>query len=209
LIFTENQIANLKEKVSVCMSQKRFSHTLGVERCAAKLGALIIPELVSELRVAALLHDVAKEMPKNEQISLLEASDLGLDEDDFSSDGVVHSFCAPIVVKRDFAEFATRNVLSSVFSHTVGRSDMSVFDKIIFISDYIEDGRTYESCRSVREFLFSGLCELSVDDRISRLNAACIMSIDGALEALRRMGVKINVRMYETRNSLLKQNLLN
>ena len=81
---------------------------------------------------------------------------------------------------------------------------MSLFDKIIFISDYAEDGRIYESCRKVRDFLLTDIENLSYEKRIERLNDACIMSIDGALEALNRMRVKINPRMYETRNSLLK-----
>jgi len=204
LIFTERQIDILRKRVEGSMSKKRFLHTVGVEKCAKGLGEIFIPDSVNELRAAALLHDIAKEIPKEDQIALLKESGVPLSNEDFSTEGVIHSFCAPLIIKRDFSEYASANILSAVFNHTVGEPDMSIFDKIIFISDYAEEGRTYPSCKRVREFLFFGLDSLSESERMVRLDEAVLMSIDGALEALTRMGAEINSRMYETRKSLIK-----
>lgn len=202
--FSDRQIDLLSKKVEGTLSKKRFIHTLGVEKCAKELGKIFIPESVNELRAAALLHDIAKEFPIEEQIALLKSSSVSLNDEDFTTKGVIHSFCAPLIIKRDFPEFATEKILSAVFNHTVGKPDMSIFDKIIFISDYAEEGRTYPSCKRVRAFLLSGIDSLSLSEQVLRLDEAVLMSVDGALEALTRMGAEINSRMYETRKSLIK-----
>ena len=195
-------LEDLRIAVSARVSEKRFSHILGVERCAVSLGKIFLPDSVDELAAAALLHDVTKEIPTALQIKMLEEAGFALTEEDKSTEGVLHSFTAPIVIKRDFPQFATDNVLLAVGNHTVGRENMSIFEKIIFISDYAEDTRRYESCKQVRRALFDGIEDLGGDDLIKRLDMAMLMSVDGALSALERMGQRINSRMYLTRNSL-------
>ena len=195
-------LEDLRIAVSARVSEKRFSHILGVERCAVSLGKIFLPDSVDELAAAALLHDVTKEIPTDLQIKMLEEAGFALTEEDKSTEGVLHSFTAPIVIKRDFPQFATDNVLLAVGNHTVGRENMSIFEKIIFISDYAEDTRRYESCKQVRRALFDGIEDLGGDDLIKRLDMAMLMSVDGALSALERMGQRINSRMYLTRKSL-------
>lgn len=203
-MITEQMLDALRENLLERMGERRFAHTLGVERMAARLGEAILPSRVSELRAAALLHDVAKEIPLDEQLSLLAEDGYMLTEEDRETPGVIHSFTAPIIIRRDFPEFATKDVLLAVENHTVGTPDMSVFEKIIFISDYIEDTRTYESCINVRGELLSGFDSLSPAERLAALDGACLSSINGALSALERMNKPINSRMYKTKNSLLK-----
>ena len=59
--FTEAQIDFLRREVRGRLSEKRFSHVLGVERMAVKLGELCLPDMLDKLHVAALLHDISKE----------------------------------------------------------------------------------------------------------------------------------------------------
>ena len=207
MVFTDKQLSELKEKIKLRMSEKRFSHTLGVERCARTLAEALIPDRISEARAAALLHDVSKEIAREEQIKLLEDNKFELTNEDINTEGVIHSFTAPIVISRDFKMFATQDVLSSTLKHTVGDSEMSIFDKIIFISDYAEDTRRYESCIRVRELLFDGFDALSYADKLKRLDEACIAAIDGTCEALRKSGNHINSRMIGTRKSFESKKL--
>ena len=204
-MITDEMLVSLRREVARRVSEKRFSHVLGVERCAARLASYILPEKETELRAAAILHDVTKELPYSEQIKMLEASGVYLTDEDRATEGILHSFTAPIIVSKDFDTFATDDVLAAVKNHTVGDENMSVFEKIIFISDYAEDTRTYESCVAVRKMLFENIEALSESERLNRLNQACLASIDGALEALKRCSRPINSRMYKTRNSLLKK----
>lgn len=204
-MITDEMLVSLRREVARRVSEKRFSHVLGVERCAARLASYILPEKETELRAAAILHDVTKEIPYAEQIKILEDEGISLTDEDRATEGVLHSFTAPIIVKRDFEAFATDDILAAVRNHTVGDENMSTFEKIIFISDYAEDTRTYESCVAVRKMLFDNIEALGEIDRLNRLNQACLASIDGALEALKRCSRPINSRMYKTRNSLLKK----
>lgn len=204
MIYSSQILEDLRRQISRQVSEKRFSHILGVERCAVYLGEMILPELISELSAAALLHDVAKEIPIEEQMKLLEDAGFALTDEDKITTGVIHSFTAPIIIKKDFPTFATENILSAVAYHTVGRVNMTAFEKIIFVSDYCEDTRKYDSCKRVRAALLDNIQSLTYSEKLARLDEACIMSIDGALEALNRMNSPINSRMYDTRNSLLK-----
>ena len=202
MIYTEKELCDLSSAVSQRVSQKRFCHILGVERCAERLAMALIPQQTNEVRAAVLLHDVSKELPLEYQFEILENSGFELTEEDRNTDGVIHSFTAPIVIARDFKEFATDDVLSAVLKHTVGDAEMSVFDKIIFISDYVEDTRRYESCVKVRNLLFNGFDDLSYSDKLIRLDEACIAAIDGTYEALKRSDSPVNSRMLKTRKSL-------
>lgn len=207
--FTEKDIERLTGELRARISQKRFRHTRGVEKMSAFLAESLIPNMVGEIRAAALLHDVAKEIPISEQIKLLSECGFSLTDEDKASEGVIHSYSAPYVIQRDFPDFATENILSAVKKHTLGDADMSVFDKIIFISDYTEETRTYESCIKTARFLLADFLSLDYDNKIDRLNRACIMAIDGAEEALSRMRQPINSKMYVTKKSLEKQLLQN
>lgn len=155
--FSDNQIDFLREKIADRLSEKRFSHTLGVLRAAERIGKSFMKIDVSELSAAALLHDVTKELCFEEQLALFFDVGITLSDSDIKSPLILHSLSAPFVVKRDFPEFATDNVLSAVKNHTTGAPGMSLFDEIILISDYIEDSRTYESCVAVRDALYSAL----------------------------------------------------
>jgi predicted HD superfamily hydrolase involved in NAD metabolism len=142
--YTENQIDFLRLEVGKRLSAKRFSHTLGVERMAVKIGEKCLPDRIDELRVAALLHDISKEYSEAEHLELIKTYNFSLSDEDLASPQLWHSITAPFVVMRDFPEFRGEDILSAVRNHTVGAPSMSVFDEIILLSDYIEDGRRYE-----------------------------------------------------------------
>ena len=183
--FTDLQIEELCQRVRERLSEKRFFHTLGVEQAAIRLGHFLCPDDIRELRCAALLHDVTKELSREEQCEILEKEGI-TDPDDLSSASIHHSLTGPYVIKRDFPELATERVLSAVRKHTTGDSDMSVFDQIIFIADYIEDGRTYSACIDVRDRLYEALGKAECrEDMEHALLVAVLSSIDNTVESLK------------------------
>ena len=110
--YSKEILEKLKTEVSARVSPKRFSHILGVERCALELGKIFLPDRLDELSAAAVLHDVTKEIPHENQIKLLEESGFLLTEEDKNTSGVLHSFSAPLIIKRDFPEFATDDIIA-------------------------------------------------------------------------------------------------
>lgn len=200
MIFDDASIDSLRDLVRGRMSEKRYLHTLGVENMAKRLGEILLPDKVSELTVAALLHDVAKELSYDEHLELLRGGEVEFTEEDLSVKPALHSIAGVPLILRDFSYFATSDVCSAVFNHTVGAPEMSVFDEIIFISDYAEEGRTYRTCIEVREYLLADIKkENSEEDNLSVLHTASLKSIEATVQSLKHRGERINTRTLRTK----------
>ena len=205
MIFYEEDLTALRIRVRSRLSEKRYAHTLAVEDCAVRLCEMCIPEEKSEIAVAALLHDITKELTVSEQRMLLNEGGVVLDNEDFESVGVLHSFTAPIMVKKDFSDFMTENVLAAIRYHTLGAPDMSVFDEIIFLADFIEDTRTYNSSVELRKFVWESMRRGETQNNILVLHSACIRAIDFTVLNLIENKKKINSKNILTRNALLSK----
>lgn len=201
--LSDSDIQELREAVKARLSEQRYLHTLGVEAAALKIGEYCMPEALGELRVAALLHDVAKEIPLTEQMEILSALD-DVTEDDLLSPPIFHSLTAPFVAKRDFSRFLTERILSALKNHTTGAPDMSVFDQIIFIADFVEDTRVYTACAKAREKLYSALSAAKdAEQCISILHLSVIETLDFTIKYLIDKGKYLNGRTVATRNAFL------
>ena len=119
-MFGEENLEKLRERVAKMISGKRFAHTLGVERATALIGKHCLPDRISELRIAAILHDVTKEFTPSHHIELMNASDRSFTDDDYAASAVHHSFSGPEFIKSAFSEYATPDILRAVFNHTLG-----------------------------------------------------------------------------------------
>lgn len=201
--YTEKQLDSLREKIGTRLSEKRFSHTLGVEEMARKIGEKCIPERVSELRAAALLHDVSKEYSEAEHFLLMEKYNIPMGESELSEPALWHSLTAAAAVREEFPEYADEDILSAVYNHTVGSPDMSVFDEIILLSDYIEEGRKYPRCVSLREGFLSELDKAeNTDEAILALHRAVVISLDNNIEEFISRGKAYHIRTELTRDAI-------
>ena len=190
------ETSRLRDLVRERLSEKRFLHTLGVERLAKRLGEIVLPGSVYELCSAALLHDIAKEIPEKEQLLLIGGD---FEADDLDTPAIYHALAAPALIKRDFPDYATENILSSVKNHTTGAPDMTLFDKIIFISDFAEDGREYPACREVAERLSLNLkLAKSLEESVKAIDLSTLDTLKATVLALNRMKKPINHRTLLT-----------
>ena len=126
--------------------------------------------------------------------------------EDLSSPQPWHSMTAAYVILDEFSEFATEDVLSSVTNHTTGSPDMSDFDSIILLSDYIEQGRKYERCVTLRESFISELD--SAKDRneaIMALNRAVFTSLENNINEFISRGVAYHSKTKATRDAFLSK----
>ena len=76
MIFECNAIDALRIEVRKYMSEKRYKHTLCVERMAEYIGEHCLPDKVAALKCAALLHDIAKELDADQLLKILGEKDL-------------------------------------------------------------------------------------------------------------------------------------
>ena len=199
-MYSEEELRNLREAVKARLSEKRFFHTLGVEKMAAKLGSLCLPEKIPSLRAAALLHDIAKELSEEEQLDLIKRGRIKLTEEELLSVPTLHSFASVYLIKRDFSRFSSKEILLACKNHTVGSPKMSIFEEIIFLSDYIEEGRKYEASIELREKLLSSLTE-NRRKNLKALHRATVSSLERTVLHLEASGKRINPKTLLTKAS--------
>lgn len=206
MMFSEIELEALSQKIKSRISDYRYIHTLGVKSAALKIADCCYDGDKSEIAAAALLHDVSKEYSVAEQIDMIRKSELLLNDSDLISEPIFHSLTAPYVIKRDFPEYSTRNILSSALNHTTGSPDMTLFDEIIFVADYVEDGRKYPNCISVREVLYSAFSSARErEECISHLHNATIMALEFTIIDLIKNKKVLNERTVATRNAFLSR----
>ena len=208
--YNEKQLEILRQNVKSTLSEKRFLHTLGVERASLRL-AEYFPELdKSELSAAALLHDITKEISVEGHIELAKSVGVNLTGEQLESREILHSVTAPYAVIQNYPEFASDNVLSSLKNHTTASAGMSLFDEIIYIADYVEDGRTYPACVEVRDMLFSGLkAATDEQERLTALHKATLKSLENTINKLLFQGRILNERTKEAREYILSHLTVN
>ena len=183
------------------MSERRYRHTLGVRECALRLAQIFMPEACLEIEAAAMLHDIAKEKPKDELLLAIQKGEWQPPIEDLSSEALLHAYAAPYYIRRDFPQYATDSVLRAVYYHTVGRPEMTLPEKIVFLSDFIEPTRTYSACCEVRDWFFSEL--MTTDNREALLERALLRVLDFTVSFLIREEMYISPSSIHARNSIL------
>ena len=195
-------VADLEKRVGQLLSQNRFFHTISVKETAQMLANLCAPECLEEITVAALLHDIAKEFSSEQLLSVISEP---ISDEILASPAVLHSIAAPYLIKSQFPEYATKNVLSATYNHTLGSPDMTVFDEIVFLSDYIEATRPYDSCKLLRNEVFSKMKEGQGNSNIRILHSACIKAIDFIVNELEKRKRPVISKMLLTKNALMSK----
>ena len=202
--ITEKMLDTLREKMKGSISEKRFVHTAAVEEMVARLCALYCPEHTLQLRAAALLHDLTKELTPEAQQALCEAYDIPVDDLQRLSPKTYHAKTAAARIVRDFPEFADPIIIDAVRWHTTGRAGMTLTEKLLYLADYIDDSRTFSSCVLLRRYFFGAEPELMTkEERERHLRATLLLSFEHTLKDLVSEGAPIDEDTIRARNALL------
>ena len=205
-VFThEPTNADVLEKIRASLpdylSGKRLSHTYSVESQALDLAKIIFPTLnidekyLSDISAAALLHDITKYYSKEQHGDIC----LKYAMSDNCSEAVIHARTGAFVARELFE--VNDFVFGAIYSHTTGNKDMNIFEKIIFIADYIEPTRTHISCQNARNYFYENIKTDS--DVLFVLNKTILMSIDSTLRFLIDIENEIDIETISARNSIL------
>lgn len=141
------------------LSDFRLQHILRVENKALKLAQHYNFQDLERVSVAALVHDYAKERADEDFREVI--FDKKLNQDLLNWGNYVwHGFVGAELI-HDELKITDEDILNAVRRHTTGASYMTMLDKIIFMADYIEDGRDFEGIEEVRDLTFN-----NIDDAI-------------------------------------------
>lgn len=133
------------------LSEKRYNHSIGTAECARDL-AVKFHQDSERAYVAGLLHDCAKCF-SDEKLNEIIDKNLNIEDSERMNPKTLHAPVSAFIAKRDFG-VEDEEILSSIRWHTLGKTDMTDFEKIIFLADKVElKTRKKEYLASVRDFL--------------------------------------------------------
>lgn len=187
-MWSEEQIENyLVENLKT----KRYEHSLGVRDTAIKLAKLYGTD-IKKAKIAALVHDCAKNMRDDEILNMAESHKVKIDNICKESPQLLHGAVAAIIAKEKMG-ITDEEVLNAVTYHTTGRKNMSMLEKIIYIADYIEPLRNFQGVEALRKVVYEDL------------DKALLMSFDSTIKFVIERGQLIHIDTIEGRNFIISQ----
>ena len=128
-------------KIKGYMSEERLNHTLSVTNLSYEIAKANNIKNANKIIVAALLHDIGKEVPMQEQKKIMvecypEYLDL--------APVIYHQFVSAYLAEKDFG-IVDKEILDAIKYHTTANSDMSDAAKIVYCADKIEPTRNFDS----------------------------------------------------------------
>lgn len=185
LYVEDDFLVSLDQKIRDAQTPSRYEHTIGVVKVAELLALQYGVEL-QKAKIAALLHDCAKCIPFEEQLSLCEKYQVPLRVMEKANTELLHSKLGAVLAK-ELYDICDTDILESIKNHTTGRPKMSTLEKIIFVADYIEPGRyKAENLPMIRKMAFENL-----DGAVQKI-------LEDTLNYLKRTGCAIDESTVKT-----------
>lgn len=178
----------LIESVRSQMPAKRWEHTEGVMSTAVMLAKRFGGD-PARAELAAILHDVCKYWPVEEQGRVIREN--GLPQDLLEYDKELWHAHAGAWVARERYGVNDEEVLDAIRYHTSGRENMTLLDKIVCLADYMEPGRDFPGVHNIRE------------NAEHSLERALLAGFDGTIRFLLEKGKRIYPLTVMARNGLL------
>jgi predicted HD superfamily hydrolase involved in NAD metabolism len=140
---------SIKKYLESSISSKRYVHSINVSVTAAKLAEQYGCDVL-KADVAGLVHDCAKELDMEQLLDCLSEENIATDEMTLNTKELLHGPAAVHICRTVFG-IEDKEILSAVRYHITGRENMTLLEKIIYLSDFIEPSRSFEGVEELRE----------------------------------------------------------
>lgn len=133
---TENSEKAILDWLKENLNEHRFLHSTGCAKCAVELAKKFG---LDEKRAytAGLLHDCAKNFTKEKMLEIIDTHMPEVEECEKSNPKTLHAPVSAYIAKEEF-NIKDEEIISAIRWHTLGKVDMTDFEKIIFLADKIE-----------------------------------------------------------------------
>lgn len=172
------------------LDSKRYQHSLGVAETSVKLAEIYGADK-KKAEIAGLIHDCAKNISNKMLIEKALGYNIVLDDILKSSPSLLHGPVGAYVAKEIF-DINDEEIFDSVYFHTIGKPNMSLLTKIIYLSDFIEPGRKFPGVEDLRKWAY--------DD----LDKALLLAFDNTLQHIISKSRLIHINTVNARNHLLR-----
>lgn len=193
--YTKVSIDEILKWLKNNLSEERYVHTLGTAECAREL-AKNYNLNEEKAYVAGLLHDCAKCFTTEKLLEIIHEN-LEVEESEMLNYKTLHAPVSAYIAEKEFG-VTDKEILSAIRWHTLGKMNMTDFEKIIFIADKIEPNtRDKEHSEEIKKLLKED----------NGLNKALLKLYKSTLKSLVKRDLKICVLTVEIYNHL--QDLVN
>lgn len=172
------------------LNEERYIHTLGTAECARELAKKY--RLDSEKAyLAGLLHDCAKCFSNDKLLDIIHEH-LQVEECEMLNYKTLHAPVSAYIAEKEF-HVTDKEILSAIRWHTLGKLDMTDFEKIVFLADKIEPNtRDKEYSSEIRSLL----------DEEKGLDKALLRCYKETIKSLVKRDLKICILTIEIYNKL-------
>ena len=195
--YTKINEEEIKKWLKKNLNEKRYIHSLGTAECDKKLAEKFGQD-AEKAHLAGLLHDAAKCFPAEKSVDIIKKEKLAVDETELSNFKTLHAPVSAYVAKTDFG-VEDEEILSAIRWHTLGKINMTDFEKIIFLADKIEPfTRDKEHSKKIYELL----------EEENGLNKALLECYKATITSLVNRNLKIcnlTIDIYNNLQSILAE----
>lgn len=190
LPVTDALLMQVQNDLPQYMDTYRLQHTLGVRtecRALGKLFAgaeLLCEDQVKKLELAGLLHDITKECTVAQHEQLCRENGVLLTSEQLSSPKVLHQSSGACRARILYGAYVDDEIYHAIACHTTGKTHMTLFDKLLFLADYIEAGRKFEACQKTRQLFWNSVSLLPALPLAKRQAALCHLLDEVILQTL-------------------------
>lgn len=158
-LYAPAPIPELTHAMEKSLKPRRFLHTVGVMLTAMEM-AEHLEANGQQARLAALLHDCAKNLSVEEQYALAEKAPRHLLPTDIVP--IVHAPAGSVLAREKYG-VEDEEVLQAIGLHTTGEEEMTLLDKILFLADMVEPGRVFDGVDILRQAALSSSSEIALN----------------------------------------------
>lgn len=151
----------LYNEVKKILSDNRFKHSESVVKRAVEY-AKIYGVDIEIVKLAAMAHDIAKELTDEEVKKYIVKYNIKLDDIEKINKSLVHAKIGAYICKNKYG--FTDDIINAVRYHTTGRENMSMLEKIIYLADATEENRKYcptQYINIIKDNIDNGMIEVS------------------------------------------------
>ena len=169
-------VKKLDDYIKIRLNEKRYRHTMGVVETSAKLAERYGAN-TDKAYIAALFHDACKNLDIDEMNSLVEK--YGIGEVYIDKPQLAHSKLAAAIIQDQFG-VDDEDIINAISYHTTGRAEMSLLEKIIYVSDAVEPNRSYPDVEKRYRLAFEDIdrAGFEITDNAIRLVTEAGMYLD-------------------------------
>ncbi len=180
----------IKQWLKENLNEERYLHTLGTADCAKELAKKYNLD-EEKAYLAGLLHDCAKCFSNEKLIDIIKKN-LDVEECEMLNYKTLHAPVSAYIAETQF-NIKDKDILSAIRWHTLGRLDMTTFEKIVFLADKIEPNtRDKEYSQKI----------ITILKEENGLNKALLICYKETLKSLVNRDLKICLLTVEIYNKL-------